>query len=231
VTVTSSDLSKSYIVGGTRTTGAPTSTVLVVKADGTLSWASFSVPRLGATAAWVDPIGLVIEGGNVGTDAGAPPGAEYLVNDATGEALGYPADPTTGSAMTVLGAPGATSSNVLVVSGAGARVIAVPCGGSNPACAPTPWQATLPTPLALAQVFDLDASNVFVVGEDASGAMHAYTLSATTVVEIPFRLPRSHARAVRLPIGTAGAGPIAVVGGDQAGGTMESFVPQGRSSP
>ena len=59
--------------------------------------------------------------------------------------------------------------------------------------------------------------------------MHAYRLSASAVAEVPFRVPRSHARAVRLPIGTPGAGPIAVVGGDPDAGTntgyIESFIP------
>jgi hypothetical protein len=106
----------------------------------------------------------------------------------------------------------------------------MPCGtGTTPACASTTWQVTLPTPLVSTQVFGLDATRVFVVGEDASQATHAYTLTSTTVVEVPFRVPRSQARALRLPYGTPGGGPIAVVGGDPDAGTntgyIESFVP------
>ena len=242
VTITSSDPRTSYVVGGTRTTGAPTAAVLVVAAGGALSWATLTSPRLGANAAWVDPIGLVIEGGNVAatSDAGAPPGAEYLLlNGTTGVPLDYATDTTTGAGMTILGAPGATSSSVLLVGGANATaggntacVLTVPCGGSYPACTPcdsTRWQATLPTGLISTQVFGLDSSSVFVVGEDGDQAMHAYTLSATTVVEIPFRVPRNQARAMRLPFGTPGMSPIAVVGGDPDAGTntgyIESFIP------
>ncbi len=253
ITITSSDLSTQYVVGGTRTSGAPTTTVLVVANGGNLSWANFGVPRLGATAAYVDPIGLVIEGGNVASpDGGANPGAEYLVTNTTGVGLGYPADTTTRAGMAMLGAPGAVSSSVLLVGGASetsngavggdtVRVLTVPCGGSSdPPCTTTLWPVTLPTPLVSTQVFDIDASNVFVVGQDANQVTHAYTLSysapatadaaaGATVTEIPFRVPRSLAQAIALPYGTPGITPIAVVGGDPDAGAntgyIESFVP------
>jgi hypothetical protein len=76
---------------------------------------------------------------------------------------------------------------------------------------------SLPTPLALAQVFALDAQSAFVVGEDATGAMRAYRITADAAREVAFKVPRNHARALRLS-----TGGIAVVGGDA---NMESFLP------
>ena len=119
ITITSSDPARSTSSEGRERPGPPTTTVLVVANGGNLSWANFGVPRLGATAAYVDPIGLVIEGGNVASpDGGANPGAEYLVTNTTGVGLGYPADTTTRAGMAMLGAPGAVSSSVLLVGGA-----------------------------------------------------------------------------------------------------------------
>jgi hypothetical protein len=222
-TITSTDQSTSFIVGATRTSGAPTSAVLIVSSTGVLTWATLTTPRLGATAAWLDGYGLVIEGGNVTADSTAS-GVELLAAGSTEAlAMAYPIDTTTGAGMTAL-----DGSHLLVVGGAtdpatggaAARVFTVPC--KTTACAAAPWSAALPTPLTFAQAFAIDASSAFVVGEDAKGAMHAYRLSATAAVEVPFRVPRSHARAVRLPLGSPGAGPIAVVGGAT---NIESFLP------
>ena len=221
-TISSTDQSTSFVVGATRTTGAPTSTVLIVASTGTLTWATLTTPRLGATAAWVDGLGLIVEGGNVDT---ASAGVEYLSASSTNGPIpfAYPSDATTGAGMTAL-----DGTHVLVVGGGeagaggvGARVLTVPCGATTP-CTTTPWQATLPSALTLAQALTIDTSTAFVTGEDASGAMHAYRLSATSVAEIPFRIPRSHARAVRLPLGLGSAAPIALVGGNP---TIESFIP------
>jgi hypothetical protein len=140
----------------------------------------------------------------------------------TATPIPYPADVATGAGMTAL-----DGSHVLVVGGAGpnggdpgARVFTVPC--ATIACTATSWQSSVLTPLALAQSFAIDRSTALVTGEDASGGMHAYRLAATSVTEVPFRVARSHARAVRLPLGTPGAGPIALVGGAT---TIESFIP------
>ncbi len=223
-TVTASDFSVSYVVGGTRASGAATSAVLIVAASGTLSWGTLTVARLGASAAWVDGLGLVVVGGNVtsSTPSSLAPGVEVLSPGATTSlALGYPADATAGAGVTAL-----DSSHVLVVGGSGAngtaaRVFTLPCSVSA-SCAPVLWSTALPTPLPLAQAFGIDPQTAFVTGEDPSGAMHAYRLSSSVVAEVPFRVPRSHAQAVRLPFGLPGAGPVAVVGGATS---LESFIP------
>jgi hypothetical protein len=236
-TITATDSSVSFVVGATRTTGSPTSAVLVVPASGSLSWATLSTPRLGATAAWVDALGgIVVEGGNVTTTStsSAPQvGAEIVYASSSSKpiALGYPPDTTTGAAMVGLD-PG----HVLVVGGGNgsvggnaARVFTVPCDGVTTPCAMTTWPTTLPTALTAAQAFSIDSATAFVVGDDPSGATHAYTLSQVAAVEVPLRLPRVHARAIRLPIGAPGTGPIALVGGDADAGAntgyMESFIP------
>ena len=221
-TITSTDQSTSFVVGATRTSGAPTDAILVVSSSGALAWAKLTAPRLGATAAWLDGYGLVVEGGNVPGDATAP-GVELLGAGATSAiAIPYPADVTTGAGMAAL-----DGTHLLVVGGSdgsgadpGARVFTVPC--KSGACAASAWQASVLTPLALTQAFAIDASSAFVTGEDARGAMHAYRLSPMSVAEVPFRVPRSRARGIRLPFGAPGTGPVAIVGGSP---TLESFVP------
>jgi hypothetical protein len=225
-TVTSTDASTSFVVGATRTlaSGGPTSRVLIVSSSGALTWATLTTPRLGAAAAWLDGYGLVVAGGSDGGDATAP-GVELLAAGSTNAlAVAYPADPTTGSAMAAL-----DGTHVLVVGGAGAggadpgaRVFTIPCNA--PPCVATSWEASVLTPLSFAQAFAIDAASAFVTGEDATGAMHAYRLSSSKVAEIPFRLARSHARGLRLPLDARapGEGPVAIVGGNP---TIESFIP------
>jgi hypothetical protein len=220
-TVTSTDQSTSFVVGATRTSGTATNQVLIVSSSGTLSWATLTTRRLGAAATWVDGYVLVVEGGNSASDASAA-GIEVLAAGAlNGVAFEYTPDPTTGAGMTAL-----DGSHVLVVGGTGAtggdggaRVFDLSC---KAACAPTAWARSVLTPLRFAQAFAIDGASAFVTGEDASGGMHAYRLAASSVSEVPFRHARTQARAVRLPLGAPGAGPIALVGGNAL---IESFVP------
>ena len=203
-----------FVVGGTRQTGGPTNVVLVISTSQTASFAFLSTARLGASAAWVNGKGLIVAGGNVsaGGDAGATgAGVEYLTEGATTgtPVSGYAADPTQGGGMDAIDA-----TDVVVVEGSQAMRFNLNSCGSP--CGPTPW-ATLPESLTFAQVFDIDGQNVFVVGEDATGASHAVRVSESASTEIPFKIPRNHARALRLPMGQ-----VAVVGGNA---TMESFVP------
>jgi hypothetical protein len=195
-----------YVVGATRATGNPTTAVLVVSPTQTLSWASLQTPRLGAAAAWITGRGLVVAGGSA---SGA--GVEILGAAATlATPLAYPADATTGGGLDLL-----DSSHAVLVAGTTARVIDFTCATS--CTTETPWTPTLPAALTFAQAFDIDASSVFVVGEEADGTTHAFRFSTTAATEVHLKLPRSHARAVRLPLG-----PVAIVGGNLQ---MESFIP------
>jgi len=196
-----------YVVGATRTTVPATAAILVVSTSQTLSWAALNTPRLGAAAGWVTGRGLVVAGGSSTLNSA---GAELLGADAViAGPLPYPTDPTTGGGIDAL-----DSAHALYVAGSSAHVIDFTC---TSACTEAAWTATLPAALTFAQVFDIDSSSVFVVGEEAGGASHAFELSSSLAQEIPFKLARNHARAVRTPMG-----PIAVVGGNAV---MESFTP------
>ena len=61
----------------------------------------------------------------------------------------------------------------------------------------------------------LDSKTVLVVAED--GPNCAFTWDGATIKEVPLRIPRKGARALRLPTGA-----IAIVGGSV---TPEQFVP------
>jgi hypothetical protein len=200
-----------FIVGGTRMDGDPTAAVLRVSPQGDLTSASLTAPRLGASAAWVAGVGLVVAGGNATATVA---GVETLAATGTlAVALPYPADATTGAGMGRLDA-----SHVVLGGGTPAtdtRVVNLTCGA---ACNAAPWAESAPAmPLVRAQIFATDASNALLVGEDANGATHAFHVGWSMAQESTLRVPRNHARAVLLPTGA-----IAVVGGDTQ---IESFFP------
>ena len=237
-TIVSTDYGTSFVVGGTRPCAGAASqsnVVLLVRSSQALLWGTFTAARCGATATYIEGTGLVIEGGNAatGTTGGSVAGAESMSDDGVPYPYDYPADFSSGAGMVPLGPDGTTtSSNVLVVGGVTsganggvqggtqARVITIPCGttaGWAP-CSTTPWPATIPTALTFTQAFAIDSQTAFVVGDDTTGVTHAYRLTSASVAEVPFRVTRSHARAVSLPLNNA----IAVVGGDP---NIESFIP------
>lgn len=202
-----------YVVGATRAAGAPTKAVYVVDSSGHTSWASLSATRLGAAAAWVKGTGLVVCGGSP-TAAGVEvlgPGA------ASGVALAYPPDPSTGGGATSLDAQ-----HVLVAGGvteagddAGVRAIDLSCNSS--ACAPAAWPP-LPQPLTPAQAFANDAADVLVVGDDASGTTQVFRLTpGAPPTPVPTKVPHKGARAIISPMGS-----VVLYGG---AGEIESFVP------
>lgn len=196
-----------YVVGGSRTTGGPTSRVLVIAKDGNVSFATLSTPREGACAAWVDGRGLVVYGGSA---TGA--GAELVpVGSVQGTPLAYPPD-----AVKRCGATALDASHVLVAGGAGsatdvggaaqAAVIDLACAA---ACKPAAWPGLLP--LVRAEVFPLAVDAALVVGDDATGATRAFRATAVMGAqrEVPLKAPRRNARMVALPI----KGSVAIVGG------------------
>jgi hypothetical protein len=208
------DSGTAYIVGATRTTGAPTASVLVI--DGTtaeLSLDTLTDARLGAAAAYVIGRGLVVAGGGGVSTAGV----EVVAAGTTmGEPLGYPPDTTTGAGASALDGSHVLLAGGVTTTGADAttRVIDLSCMNG---CTLTPWGA-LPEALVTAQTFAIDAATAFVVGNDATGATHAVTVSLGGATEVPLRNARTNARAVYLPTGSIG-----IVGGGS--GTIESFTP------
>jgi hypothetical protein len=181
-----------YIVGATRTTGAPTAALLEINPndvtntnfpDGNVAWLTLSEPRLGAAAAWInsgETGGQIVVAGGSASGSGVEvisPTAGSATAGAMGTPLPYPADPSTGS-----GAAAMTDNvHVLLAGGllpngqdAGVRVISATC---TTACTPT-WWTSLPIPLATAQAFVLSATSALVIGnEPGTGLTHAFLVT------------------------------------------------------
>jgi hypothetical protein len=215
-----------YIVGGTRTTGEPSATVLKIDPTdasnssypyGNPSWIKLATPRLGAAATWVDTHGLVVVGGNTG--AGGP-GVEVINTTFSGSsALAFPSDPSLG-----VGAATLDDQHVLLAGGVtpsvgdpGVRVIDLGCTPSASTTCVTSW-AALPAPLPSAQTFAWTAKDGLVVGNELiTGKTDVFRLGPTSATPVATRVPHTNARAVWSPVGT-----VVLFGGAS---TLESFVP------
>jgi hypothetical protein len=195
-----------FVVGATRRTGGPTPRILMLDTNGKATFAALAAPRDGACATWVEGRGLVVIGGDP-----TAAGAEVLAPGATvATPLPFPADPIRGCAATTL-----DNTHVLVAGGTGAggatpafaRVLDLGC---TTACTPSPWPAQVPTPLVHAQAITLAPDAAFILGDDATGASHAYRITSAPNAshEVALRLPRRGAQMTTTPIGA-----IAVVGG------------------
>jgi hypothetical protein len=198
-----------YVVGATRTSGAPSATVLLIDRSGALSWKFLAAPRLGASATWVDGRGLVVAGGSA-----IAAGVEIVgIGSMTGSALAYSADPTTGAGASTL-----DGQHVLLAGGvaqgqdAGVRVLDLGCAAQ---CIPALW-ARLPVPLASAQPFGNSAANLLLVGNERDGTTHVFRLTTTTATEMPTKVAHTQARALISPLGS-----VVLFGGT---GEIESFV-------
>jgi hypothetical protein len=222
-TVVASDGTE-YIVGGTRTTGAASASVLIINPNdtssakqytGKLTWAFLSAPRLGASATWVNGRGLVVAGGSP-----TAPAVEVLpaLPSTTATPLAYPPDASMGAGATTL-----DTQHVLLAGGlepgggqdAGVRSIDLACSAS---CAPKVW-SSLPVPIGTARAFTIDAANAVVIGSEGAGGglSHVFRLTSTAATEVPTKVPHHNARATLSPLGT-----MLVVGGASE---IESFVP------
>ena len=214
-TITAPDGS-AYIVGATRST-PPTASVLRIATDKSLTALSLVTPRAGASAAWVEGRGLVVVGGS---DQGS--GVEVAATDATAfQAVGYPADPTTGSGLVAL-----DGSTVLRVGGhdpqgKAAASVALTLGCNSACAAQTRGD---PVPLAPARAFHFDSGDVLVVGTDSSGMTGAIRLTGNAQSKLTLREPRKDATAVLAP-----TGQVAIVGGLLADGSsarsIELYLP------
>ena len=188
-----------YLIGATRTTGAPTATVLKVATDGTLSFASLANPRLGAAAVWIEGRGVIVVGGSA-----TAPAIEILSADGTSAAaLSYP--PVTDATLSV-----AAIDATHVIAGATPALYDLSCGSM---CNAAPWKAPAVT-LVHADYFPLPGltTDFLAVGWENSGASHVFRITAQAATEVPLKVPRQHARGVALPNGA-----VAVVGGAAQG--------------
>jgi hypothetical protein len=213
-----------FVVGATRTSGAPTAAVLKIDANatsnsspvGNVSWLTLSAPRLGASAAWVDSHGLVVAGGSA---TGA--GVEVVpVGETTGAPLPYPSDPSAGAGMTKLDA-----THVLLAGGvqpdgtdAGVRSLDLGCAQACGSAPGTQAWGALPVAITGATAFSFDPSRGFVVGNEAtSGLTHTFLLTSAGATEVPTKVPHTNAAAMVSPLGT-----VVLFGGAP---DLESFTP------
>ncbi len=196
-----------FVVGATRTSGAPTARVLRIDAAGKLAFVSLTTPRLGAAAAWVEGRGVVVIGGAAGPTAAA---AEVLTVDG---ALATPT-PLQPDGLGTRAAVALDGSRVLVAPDP--RVIDLGC---SQACTPERWPA-LPAKLVTARAYttpDL-VGGAIVVGNDEAGATRVFVVKKDAAEERPLKVARSGAGSVGMPTGGVGI----VAGGS---GVIESFVP------
>jgi hypothetical protein len=227
-----------FIVGGTRTAGAPTQAVLKIDAtdtsnsaypSGSLSWLSLTTPRLGAAAAWVPGEGLVVVGGNAGgTGATKPAGVEMFASGSTGANFSaltqFPSDPSIGAGATQW----LDTQHVLVAGGItptgqdpGVRLFNLVCMAGAADCITT-W-ATLPIPLTASSTFVVangGTAPALVVGNELrSGLTHTYLLNSTSATELPTKVPHYNAGAIQSPLGF---GAVLLFGGADE---IEQFMP------
>jgi hypothetical protein len=197
-----------YVVGGTRRTGEPTARVLRVGKDGALTFFTLATPRLGAGATWIDGRGLLVV---LGSPTGA--GAEFVGPGATSaSALPYPARATTGGT----GVTPIDANRVLVLAGGDTqpRVLDLSCSS---ACDFQPRGGALPLTLTDNEAYTLEASQQVLLGRDAT-ADHVFVVGEIGAPrEVPFKIGRRGARALRIFNGA-----LLFVGGAT---TMESYAP------
>jgi hypothetical protein len=213
-----------FIVGATRAAGDPTTKVLQVAPDRTLTALALTTPRLGAGAGIVG--GKLVVAGGAATGAGIE-----VLNDmhTAFVALGAPADPTVG-----LGVGELDGTTLLLgggkdpTTGAGAplRTLDTACGAT---CAPSALGA-LPTALTLAHVFRIDTGKLVVAGESDDGETHTFSVhtggAMPDVAELPLRERRKGASPLLLPNGQLGlVGGLTVDGKDAPVSSIEALFP------
>ena len=210
-----------YVVGGTRSDEA-SDKVLIVGDDFSLSAVSLTAPRQGASASWLEDVGLVVA---AGSDTAA--GIEVLSATATSFApRAFPPDATTGAAAIADVLPGQLllAGGLLAADDATIRRFDLGCASD---CLPVANDNQLPLPLDDAQAFGWTGGDVVVLGHAASdNLLHTYLLSASGGVrELTLREPRRGARAVGAPNGT-----LSLIGGELVSGepalTVESLFPR-----
>jgi hypothetical protein len=154
---------------------------------------AFAAKRQGAAVAWLPNGGIFIYGG--AAEPGAP-GIEILNSTLAASKLGdYPLDPVQGLAAAQL------DGTHMIVAGdmQPPRVVDVTCEGG---CATTPWGQGLPMTLSSPSLFPLGGGAFLIVGDDATGATHAFRMTETDAPkEVLLRIPRIGARAVQTETG------------------------------
>ncbi len=213
---------RTFVVGGTRPT-EPTRSVLIAAADGTLSSINLIEERAGASAVWIEGVGLVVVGGSA-----TAAGVEVLGPKATSFAkLSFPPDATVGAGAVLDGASG------VVLVGGTLDGAPAPIRRLDPTCvdACTAKVVTGSDPsvaLTAVHAYTLGGGRILAVGEaiTAPAQTHSYVLQlGTSATELPLREPRSGAAVIPAPNGT-----LALFGGTRLDGkpalSVELFLPQ-----
>lgn len=202
-----------YVVGGTRTSGAPTAAVLLIDTNdssnanyptGNLHWLSLTAPRLGATATFVSGRGLIVTGGSP-----TAAGVEIVgKTDTTGSALPYPPDASIGASSSAFAHD---ASHILVAGGltptggdAGVRKLDLGCGSNCGTMGTESW-GSLPVGLGDSSTFVLpgDSSALVIGNELQGGTTHAYVVNSSgKPTETAPKVAHSGARAMVSPTGT-----------------------------
>jgi len=201
------NVTSTFVVGATRTSGDPTSKVLRVDDKGNLRALTLAVPRLGA-AAGVVAGNLVVWGGSA---EGA--GAEVLTRSEDAfSPLPFPPDATAGLGLAALdGTTAVLAGGKDPMTGAAAalRTFDVICTAD---CA-TAELAAAPMALQRTHVFPLAAGNLLVTGDSDDGEFHAFSVLTSSgtpeIAERPLRERRKGATSLLLPTGQPG-----VLGGE-----------------
>lgn len=168
-----------------------------------------STPATNTTTQSQYPIDFTSGAGAVVLDAGAVLLVGGVIPASDGGATDA-SDAGNASALTAGVDAGSASSPVAT----GLRVFNPNCPSS---CAFAPWGPSLPIVLVDAQAFTADGTTVLIIGNDSSGATHAYSATSSGVTELSTRVPHTNARAITSPTGT-----VVLFGGSSS---IESFTP------
>jgi hypothetical protein len=150
--------------------------------------------------------GLVVFGG----DATAPAVEVLAPNTTTAITASFPARAVSGAAGTAI-----DGDRVLFAWATGTAGSFLTLDLAHPDVTAVPVTATLPCAARHLDAVTLDPKTALIVAED--GPSCAFTWDGQIVKEIPLRIPRKGARAIRLPTGA-----VAIVGGSA---TVEQFAP------
>ena len=212
----------SFVVGATRA-DVPTTAVLAVAADGSVSAHQLSGARAGAAAVYVPTVGLVVAGGS---DTAA--GVEVLADGATTfTPRPFPPDGVTGAGAVVLsGAQVALLGGVLGGAAAKTRTLDASC---PTACTAQEVDAPLPVAMRGMVAYGIGVGRAIAVGSeagaDAMTRSFLFDVAIPEVVELPLREPRRGATPVVAPNGT-----LAILGGVHPDGTpalsVETWFPR-----
>jgi hypothetical protein len=216
---------RTFVVGGTRRVGDPTKSVLVAAADGTLTSLDLREARLGATAVWLEGVGLVVAGGSA---TGA--GIEVLAPAATSFAtVDFPPDPTVGAGAVVDGPNGVVLIGGTVVGGAVAPIRRIDPTCVNACMATMITGSDPPVGLTSVHAYTLGGERFIVVGDTVEKTPETKTFVlqlGKSATELPLREPRRGAAVVPAPNGT-----LAILGGTRvtdgtAARSVELLFPQ-----